>query len=61
MRNTLDGMLGSPASAAIQQGLQQVYHRQTQEYAFSVGGLEGVIERNSSDRIYIGIWEADLH
>jgi hypothetical protein len=23
--------------------------------------LEGVIQRNSRDRIYIGVWEEDLH
>jgi len=30
-------------------------------YSFNTGGLKGVIERNERDRIYIGVWDADLH
>ena len=58
---TLDGMLGGQTSSEIQQGLQQVYQRQSNQYSFTSGDLEGVIERNDRDRVYIGIWDADLH
>ena len=61
MQRTLQTMLGDRAAINISQGLQQVYQRQTNKYSFSLGELKGVIERNDRDRIYIGVWDADLH
>ncbi len=61
MQRTLQGMLGGNANSDIKQGLQKVSDRQTRRYSFNVGGLKGVIERNQQDRIYIGVWDADLH
>lgn len=58
---TLNGMMNSQASPEIISALKQVYRRQTNRYNFQQGNLKGVIERNDRDRIYIGIWEADLH
>lgn len=58
---TLNSMLSGRAAAEIRQGLQQVQQRQLNQYSFTTGSLEGVIQRNQSDRIYIGIWETDLH
>ena len=58
---TLNGMLGCKLNEQIEQGLQQVHQGQTQQYSFQLHSLEGVIQRQKSDRIYIGIWEADLH
>lgn len=62
MRSTLQQMLGEKTIAQkIANGLQRVYQRRTNKYSFVQGELEGAIERNSRDRIYIGIWDADLH
>ncbi|MBD2256968.1 serine/threonine-protein kinase [Pseudanabaena sp. FACHB-2040] len=61
MQQTLNGMLNGRASSTIEQGLEAVQQRQSNRYTFTDGDLEGVIERNRQDRIYIGIWEADLH
>lgn len=61
MQRTLQGMLAGNSNNDIQQKLQRVYDRQTRRYSFNVGGLKGVIERNQQDRIYIGVWDADLH
>ncbi|MCA1993412.1 MAG: hypothetical protein LDL41_15435 [Coleofasciculus sp. S288] len=58
---TLNGMLGCKLNDQIEQGLKQVWQGQAQQYSFELGSLEGVIERQKSDRLYIGIWEADLH
>lgn len=58
---TFNGMLGCKLNDSIKQGLQQVWRRQSNRYKFNLGLLEGVIERDKSDRVYIGIWEADLH
>lgn len=60
---TLDKMLNSNASTEIKQGLEAVHQRQSNRYRFSSGrgnSLQGVIERNNYDRIYIAVWEADL-
>ncbi|WP_414549767.1 protein kinase domain-containing protein [Anabaena sp. CCY 0017] len=61
MQTTLQGMLAGKANSDIKQGLQRVRDRQTKRHSFNVGGLKGVIERNQQDRIYIGVWDADLH
>jgi len=61
MQNTLSGMLGGSLSPEIEQGLASVQSRQSNQYSFSTGALKGIIERNDRDRVYIGVWEADLH
>ncbi|MCL1470553.1 serine/threonine protein kinase [Argonema antarcticum] len=58
---TINEMLGGTASREIKLQLERVYQRQSNRYSFLTGSLKGVIERNNRDRIYIGIWEADLH
>ena len=61
MQTTLKGMLNDQALINVSQGLQQVYDRRANRYSFNVDGLKGVIERNDRDRIYVGVWDADLH
>ncbi|MUL37015.1 serine/threonine-protein kinase [Gloeocapsopsis dulcis] len=61
MQGTLQQLLEGNASAEVNEGLQQVYQRRTNRYSFTTGELKGVIERNNRDRIYIGVWESDLH
>jgi hypothetical protein len=58
---TLNGMLGCKLNSQIEQGLEQVRQGQSRQYSFSLHTLKGVIERQRGDRLYIGIWEADLH
>lgn len=64
MSTTLDKILSNNTSADIQRGLKDVYQGKTNRYNFVSGrdgSLKGVIERNNRDRIYIAVWEADLH
>ncbi|NJR49526.1 MAG: protein kinase [Leptolyngbyaceae cyanobacterium CSU_1_3] len=61
VRVTLNGMMSSQASSEIMAGLQQVYQRRSNQYSFTQNGLKGTIERNNRDRIYIAVWEGDLH
>ncbi len=64
MSETLDKILNSNTSPDIQEGLKDVYGRKSNRYNFVSGrdrSLKGVIERNDRDRIYIAVWEADLH
>ncbi len=60
MKVALNNMTGGQAADALDK-LEQVKQRQRNEYAFTAGNLKGVIQRNESDRIYIGVWDADLH
>lgn len=58
---TLNGMLGCKLNEEIQRGLQQVQQGLSRQYSFSLNSLKGVIEWQTGERLYIGIWEADLH
>lgn len=61
MQSTLRDMLGGNLPPNVEQGLASVQTRQANQYPFTIGQLEGIIERNERDRIYIGVWDADLH
>lgn len=61
MQSTLQSMLAGQLPSEAEQGLQDVWQRQTNEVNFAVRGLKGTIQRNDRDRIYIAVWEADLH
>jgi serine/threonine protein kinase len=61
MRVTLNGMLANRLSEEIEQGLAAVHNRQSNQYNFQVGGLQGTIQRNDQDRVYMAVWEEGLH
>ncbi|MCC5634583.1 protein kinase [Nostoc sp. CHAB 5844] len=61
MQNTLSGMLNGQVTPDIQQKLQQIQQRQTDDFSFDLGFVKGQIVRQNCDFIYISIWEADLH
>ena len=62
VRSALDSLLAAESlTTDLEQGLQAVYQRQKATYNFSVNGLEGIIQRNQKDRIYVAVWEADFH
>lgn len=62
MAETLNGMLDGGLTAPIEQGLTRIYNRQSNQFSFDTqSGLKGTIERNDKDRIYLSVWEADLH
>jgi serine/threonine-protein kinase len=60
MKVALNNMTGGQAGDILDQ-LEQVKQRKVNEYSFRKGNLKGIIQRNNSDRIYIGVWDADLH
>ena len=60
MKVTLNNMTGGQAADLLDK-LEAVKQRKMNEYTFSKGNLKGVIQRNEHDRIYIGVWDADLH
>ena len=60
VRTTLNGMLGG-ADREIMQGFRDVQQRRSNRFTFRKGSVEGAIERNERDRIYIGVWDEKLH
>ncbi|MEB3340971.1 protein kinase [Okeania sp.] len=54
-------MLSLKITSDIKQGLQDVRKGKISRYKFKTGNLEGLIERNQENRVYIGVWEEDLH
>ncbi|MEX0270084.1 serine/threonine protein kinase [Leptolyngbyaceae cyanobacterium UHCC 1019] len=61
MVETLNGMVDGSLTAPIEEGFNSVWKRNSNQYTFSTATLKGTIERNDRDRIYIAVWEADLH
>lgn len=61
MQKALNGMLGGRTSKEVRQGLTRVYQRRSNQYSFETDRVKGIIQRNKFDRVYIGVWDADLH
>ncbi|MDX2271776.1 MAG: serine/threonine-protein kinase [Cyanobacteriota bacterium] len=61
--NLLEDMVQQPLPEILQAGLIAVRSRTQNRYDFASdsGLLEGVIERNPQGRVYMAIWERDLH
>ena len=57
----LDSLLQGNITPSIAEELQNIYRRQSSEYSFRLENLEGSIQRESDDHIYLGVWEADFH
>ena len=58
---TFNSMSGCRLNSTLESGLKMVYNRKDNDYSFAIDSLKGIVERQQSDRIYIGIWETDLH
>ena len=61
VRAALSEFLAAPVTGNLERELEAVYQRQKSSHNFVAGDLEGVIQRNDKDRIYIGVWSADFH
>lgn len=56
MEVALNGMLQYQLNDEIREGLRQVKRREANSYPIDLNGLQGVIERDGSDRIFVGVW-----
>ena len=61
VKTALNGMLDYRTTRDIEKGWREVQQRESDRYSFQTGPLEGVIQRQPDDRIYIGVWDEDLH
>ncbi|MFQ3585872.1 MAG: serine/threonine-protein kinase [Cyanobacteriota bacterium] len=57
----LEDMLQAPLPAELQRELQAVRERRSERIQFRVGPLAGLIERNAQGRVYMALWDPDLH
>ena len=64
LSGTLEDMTSNNLSTQIEKGLTAVYRGKVDRFDFTSGRrdrLKGTIQRAEDDRIYIAVWEADLH
>ena len=61
IQRVLRQMLMSDYSDKIEQQIKQVIEGKSDRQEFSVNNLEGVIERNSQNRIYVAVWQQGFH
>ena len=54
-------LLADNYSADIEHHLNQIYLNNSDRYEFEIDNLEGTIERNSSNRIYLAVWDSTFH
>jgi serine/threonine-protein kinase len=54
-------LLSTKIEPDLKQGLEAVYQRRQTVYNFTAGDLQGTIQRNQQDRIYLAVWSADFH
>ncbi len=61
MENMLDGLLGEPATSEALDKLAQIRSGSLKRYSFEQGSLEGTMEFTDKGRVYIAIWDMELH
>ncbi|PSB09090.1 hypothetical protein C7B62_14380 [Pleurocapsa sp. CCALA 161] len=61
LQAALISLSATPIKPDLERGLEAVYQRRQTVYNFAVGDLQGIIQRNQQDRIYMAVWSADFH
>ncbi len=61
IQSALDMMLAEKANSNVAEGLRSVYQRRQAIFNFTAGNLEGTIQCNHKNRIYIAIWLSGFH
>jgi hypothetical protein len=58
---TLDTMLGCRLNDGIREGVRQVWSNERQSYRFSNETIWGLVQWETADRLYIGVWLSNFH
>jgi serine/threonine protein kinase len=61
LQAALISLSGTKIQPDLERGLEAVYQRRQTVHNFTVGDLQGIIQRNQQDRIYMAVWSADFH
>ena len=54
-------LLKTNYSAEIANYIDRVYFNQSESQEFTIGDLEGIVQRNQQNHIYIAIWDSEFH
>ena len=61
IQQVLRQLLMADYSVEIEQQIEQVVGRKSDKQEFSVNNLEGIIQRNLQNRVYVAVWQAGFH
>ena len=61
IEDILASLLEGNISPSVKQALEEIYQRQANKYTFKQGNLEGSIQREDDNHIYLGVWESNFH
>ncbi|MEO0014110.1 MAG: hypothetical protein RLZZ535_2499, partial [Cyanobacteriota bacterium] len=48
-------------SPEIDRYLNQIYFKISDRHDFKINNIEGVVQQNPEERIYVGIWDREFH
>ena len=61
IERVLQQLLMNDYSTKLEQQIERVIKGKSDLQKFSAGGLQGVIQRNSQNRIYVAVWQKGFH
>ncbi len=61
VQQVLKQLLMADYSREIEQKITQVINQKSDKQEFSVNNLEGIVQRNLQNRVYVGVWKAGFH
>lgn len=61
MKGQVKQVLQDNYSSEIDDYLNQIYFKTSNQHYFAINNFEGVVQRNPQEHIYLGIWDQDFH
>ena len=61
IHRTIELLLLEDYSPEIEQKIERVFSTASNEQQFTTGSLDGIVQRNQENSIYIGVWDKNFH
>jgi serine/threonine protein kinase len=61
IKKTLQQLLMTDYSAQIEQKIELVVSKKSNKQEFAVSNLQGIIQRNPQNRVYVAVWQSGFH
>jgi hypothetical protein len=61
IKQEVQQLLQDNYSPVIDDYLNQIYFKTSDRHYFVINNLEGVVQRNPEEHIYLGIWDREFH
>ncbi|MGL6342060.1 MAG: serine/threonine protein kinase [Waterburya sp.] len=61
MKQQVQQLLQDNYSSEIDNYLNQIYFKTSNQHYFNIHDFQGVVQRNPEEHIYLGIWDQDFH